>query len=375
MAQNKNQHYVPKFYFRLFSQNGKTICLFNIPKELFIESASIAGQCSKNYFYNKNIEVEKAFAQLEGLIRTKLNLILENKRLDCLSKEEIEHLKAHILFQYGRTKFARDRENELANYLFDLLKPKMYSDAKEKGKDILWESIENAKIILNSSHALLISMMSGILLNDLNIALLENESKIDFIFSDNPVVFFNSFFNETRPQGTIGIASTGLQIFYPINSKYMLFLYDPDYYAVSSCKIRISKNKDIQRLNGLQILNCDENIYFQNFNMKEKISERYNQIKSKKPNKKNEYEIMGSRIAEDGTYRELLRTSAPKIRYNLHKLSFFQHKATDKPFGVRNPLLVSLNNKIIDAVLDGKIRSMSDLELFLKDNWKLTQVP
>ena len=59
MAQNKNQHYIPKFYFKQFSQNGKTICVFNISKELSIENAPITGQCSKDYFYSKNIEVEK----------------------------------------------------------------------------------------------------------------------------------------------------------------------------------------------------------------------------------------------------------------------------------------------------------------------------
>ena len=110
-----------------------------------------------------------------------------------MSKDEIEHLKSHILFQHGRTKFAYDRENDMANYMFDLLKPKMYADAKEAGEDISWESIRDTKIVLNSSHSLLVSMVSGPLLNDLNMVLLENESKIDFIFSDNPVVFFNSF--------------------------------------------------------------------------------------------------------------------------------------------------------------------------------------
>ena len=141
----------------------------------------------------------------------------------------------------------------------------------------------------------------------------------------------------------------------------MLFLYDPIFYDVPNPKIRITKNKDIQRLNGLQVLNCDKNIYFQNFNMKDKIIERYGQIKTKIPNKKNEYEIMGSRIAEDGTNRELLRTSAPKIHYNLHKLSFLKHRITDMPYGVRNPRLVDLNNKLIDAISNGTIKSMGDL--------------
>jgi len=365
MVKNKNQHYVPASYFRLFSINKKTICTFNIPNNSFIEHATIKGQCSKDYFYSKNTKIEETFSWLEGLANQKIRLIIQNKSLNFLSNEEIEHLKSHILFQHGRTKHAKDKENDMANYILDLFKPKIYSDAKEAGKDISWKSIKNTKIKLNSSYTLFTSMMSGILLSDLNVCLLKNHSKIDFIFSDNPVVFFNSFFNKKYPYSTTGIASTGLQIFYPINSKFMLFLYDPNYYDIKG-SFKISKTKDIQRLNGLQILNCDTNIYFEKFTMKDKIFEKYNQLKSNIPKEKNEYGIMGSRIAEDGTYRELLRTSSPKINYNLEKLSFLKHKKNDAPYRVRNQKLVDINSKVLDAVHDKKITSMTDLSKFLK---------
>jgi len=367
MPQYKNQHYVPKFYFRLFSKNQNTICTFNISNERFIEHATIRGQCSKNYFYSKNTEIESTFSHLEGLSNAKLRKIIEVKNLDCLTEEEKEHLKSHILFQHGRTKHAHDRENDMANYFFNFLKPAMYEKAKEDGEDIPWKDIEETRIVMNSHQTLLMSMMSGILWFDLKIVLLENQSKIDFIFSDNPVVMFNSYFNDIHPLGTTGIASTGLQVFYPINSKLMLFLFDSNFYNVKSLsKVRINKNKDVQRLNGLQILNGDKNIYFENFNSKEKVEEIYKRLKDKKPANINEYEIMGSRVAEDGTYRELLRTSAPKISYNIEKLSFLSHKKLNVPFGIRNPTMVSIHRKITDAVFKGKIKSMDDLDNFIK---------
>lgn len=366
MARNKNQHYVPKFYFKLFSKNKRTICLFNLSNEKFVKHATIKDQCSKDYFYSKNTKVENTFSWLEGLVSEKLKKIIENKNISCLSDTDKEHLKSHILFQHGRTKSAYDRENDMANYMFDLLKPKMYEDAKQDGEDISWESIKDTKVVLNSSTTLLTSMMSGIVLSDLNMVLLENKSKTNFAFSDNPVVFFNSYFNDKYKGGTTGFASTGLQVFYPINSKFMLFLFDSNFYDLANEDvIRLNKTKDILRLNGLQILNCDSNIYFEDENSKDKIIERYSQLKSKIPQKKNEYEIMGSRIAEDGTHRELLRTSAPKIHYNIEKLSFLKHKNVNLPYGVRNPQIVEINRKIVDAVIEGKIKSMDDLTAFL----------
>ena len=62
------------------------------------------------------------------------------------------------------------------------------------------------------------------------------------------------------------------------------------------------------------MIHCENNLYFENYTIGSKILERFIQLKSKRPINKNEFEIMGNRIAEDGTYRELLRTSPPKIR-------------------------------------------------------------
>lgn len=68
MPHNKNQHFIPKCYFKLFSKNEKTICVFNLKNKRFIEFATIKGQCSKNCFYGKNIDLEKSLSHLEGLI-------------------------------------------------------------------------------------------------------------------------------------------------------------------------------------------------------------------------------------------------------------------------------------------------------------------
>ncbi len=369
MAQNKNQHYVPKFYFKLFSKNQKTICLFNIPNEKFIEHAPIVGQCSKDYFYSKNIKTEKVFSKLEGQTKERLKRIIDNQNLTCLFDKEKEYLKSDILFQRGRTKFAFDKENDMANYMFDILKPKIYEYAKESGENISWESIKKTKIASSPRYSLLIDMMSGILLYDLKMVLLENKSKTDFIFSDNPVVFFNSFFNRKHPYGTTGLASTGLQIFYPVNSELMLFLFDPIFYdTYDSDIIKVDKNKDVQRLNGLQIINCDNNIYFGDKIQKDKIIERYSQLKFKKPKNKNEYEIILGRVVEYGTYNEIIRTSSPKIHYNIEKLSFLRHKNTVLGYGVRNPQIVEIHKKLLNLLFDGKVKSMDDLNKFLKEN-------
>lgn len=368
MPQDKNQHFVPQFYFRKFSKDGKTICLFNFKNKLFIPNATIKGQCSRSYFYSKNPEIEKGFSLLEGLGNKLISKIIKNQNLSCLNEEEKQNLKAHLLFLHGRTEYARESEEETANALFDMIKPNFLAYAKKEGLEITPEDLSKMRIKSNSKYSLFISMMSGALLFDLDMVLLENQTQKGFIFSDNPVVFFNSFFNNKIPTGTQGFSSTGLQIYFPLNSKLALFIFDPNFYEFPNKEIiKIKNEADIQRLNGLQILHCNENIYFENIKMQKHILLRYNQIKSKRPNQKTENEIVTSRIAEDGTYRELWRTSSAKIKYDLEKLSFLTHKKNDTPYGIRNPQLSEINQKLMDAVEKREVKSQGDLKKFFDD--------
>jgi len=365
MVHGKNQHFVPQFYFKKFSKDGRTICLFNLKNKKFIPNATIKGQCSKSYFYSKNTQIETEFSRLEGLGNKLISEVIKNKNLSCLNEEEKQNLKSHLLFPHGRTEYARQSEEETANALFDLLKPNFLKYAKEKGLNMTQEEVDKIKIKSNSKTSLFVSMMSGILLTDLDMVLLENKTQTDFIFSDNPVVFFNSFFNDI-PQGTQGISSTGLQIYFPLNSKLALLIFDPCFYDMGKREVlQIRKDHDIQRLNGLQILYCNENLYFENIKMQKSILLRHNQLKSKRPSQKTDNRVVANRIAEDGTRRELWRTTQTKIKYDLEKLSFLTHKNNNSPYGLRNPKLVEIHNKIMKAVEKKEIKSHEDLMKFL----------
>ena len=122
MVQGKNQHYVSQFYFRQFSSDGKSVYMYNLKRNL-CRSVKFKDQCSKNYFYSKNPKIEETFSHLEGLSAASLQKIIKSKSLFNLSSDELNHLKSHILFQDGRTKTSGDVATEMANCLFNVLKP------------------------------------------------------------------------------------------------------------------------------------------------------------------------------------------------------------------------------------------------------------
>lgn len=67
MATNKNQHFVPRCYLKAFTQGGENaaINLLNLDRERCIPGAPVKSQCSGDYFYGQDIQLEKAIQSVE----------------------------------------------------------------------------------------------------------------------------------------------------------------------------------------------------------------------------------------------------------------------------------------------------------------------
>lgn len=93
---------------------------------------------------------------------------------------------------------------------------------------------------------------------DLKIKILVSNE--EFITSDNPVVLYNKF-NERRNTLYVGsgLASIGLQIFFPISPHVVIMLYDHKIYSIQN---NICNHDDVRRINGLQCINAHRNLYF-----------------------------------------------------------------------------------------------------------------
>jgi len=51
----KNQHYVPQFYLRSFSNDSRSIGLWFASQDRIIMNASISNMASKSYLYGKDL--------------------------------------------------------------------------------------------------------------------------------------------------------------------------------------------------------------------------------------------------------------------------------------------------------------------------------
>ena len=264
MSKRKNQHFVPQFYLRNFSNNGdgKTINLFNPTKELFVCGVPIKNQSSKNFFYGKDGRVEEGLSQIENILAPKIAEITKTNNLPRkFSDEHIAILIFMILNDLRNPTHIEQIKaySKLANREFGLENP----------QDVLPETTHEAAVELAFSNydQVLRTCM------DLDFKLLINNTSSSLLTCDFPSIKYNQFLEKKTMYGSItGYATVGLQILLPINSEKCLLFFDPAIYKVGNKKdlsIQLT-NEDVDQINTLQILNCWQNTYFN-----EKVEESY----------------------------------------------------------------------------------------------------
>ena len=81
MSQQKKQHYVPVFYLKNFSSDGKRINLWNIRSKKKRLSGGLKAQCQKNFFYGDDRILEKMLGDIESRTSNVLKDVAENSKL------------------------------------------------------------------------------------------------------------------------------------------------------------------------------------------------------------------------------------------------------------------------------------------------------
>lgn len=265
MIKRKNHHYIPRFYLKRFSDTleQKTVSLYNYVNGKHVSAAPIKSQCCEDYLYGKDDEVEDALAQLEAVVSKLFDIWIEKKELAIPPTPSgdgaITILKQFILYQLFRTPYAGEKMMSGLNDAFKKVLPIMEPEMVERinGGELVYEN----PTLVALGHAI----DKEPLLNYLDFKFIVNLSKQLFITSDSPVICYNQYAESLGNYiGATAIASTGLQIFYPIHPRLMICFYDPQIYECGKTKhcIGTKKVQDIDNLNGMQYINSRSQLFF-----------------------------------------------------------------------------------------------------------------
>lgn len=227
MANRKNQHFVPKVHLRKFAVDvrKKQINIWLIKKDRVVKGASISGQCSKDYFYGSDLEIENFFNSPEGIFGQVVDRLIETQNP---TKDDLQSLLFLWLLQYIRSERAITEQLLVMNAV------------REKAAlgEINVNNLE--KIIgepMSASDAMASSLKSAIdyfeIIMDLRPVLLINRTKRKFVMSDNPAVYSNKFIIKRYPDClNWGIGSAGFYLYMPLSPGLGFLAYDRNTYEL-----------------------------------------------------------------------------------------------------------------------------------------------
>jgi hypothetical protein len=240
------------------------------------DEASIGAQCQEDYFYGKDGILEKSFADEENTI-SKLLRDTGQPLLENISKDDLEKIITFVHYQKYRTAAASDYVNSVADMFFKQLMttnlPMQIGD-----QTITEASLRLFKLKMNNPQLQALQMASCFipLTFDLDIKFLIWDKQPRFIFSDNPVTFYNQYI-EHHPhlkqyQGITGLGVKGVQIFLPISPNMCIALYDPSTYCygIAGSRTCLVSEKDVMSINKLLAIYARECVYYD-----EECTEKY----------------------------------------------------------------------------------------------------
>jgi hypothetical protein len=259
MPQNKKHHYVPKFYLKRFSTDERRINLYNLRSGRTVIGGKLKGQCARDYFYGTELNVERALGVAEGEAAEVFRLVDKYQAPPPYGSPWHMTLVVHILMQSARTKYAADAVNEVMD--------KMAKQILKGSKKLEGIDLSKFKVSMKepARYSLGVSAETYPIALDLRCKLLCNQTDEEFVTSDNPVVLYNQFFSFRNFGSNCGTASKGLQIFFPLDAKKQIVLYDDAVYRFGGERhtyIDITAKHDVYELNTLQMCSASENIYF-----------------------------------------------------------------------------------------------------------------
>lgn len=269
MTIQKNQHYVPQFYLRRFSPDGKTIGSYIIEQERKIDIAPIKHQASQDYFYTKETEqknnVENSLGKLEAMTQK----VMEKVDADpCKALDKIDESTLYVftILQLGRTvAHAHTIQNSADTVLRQLMKEEFLhkqSDNKKMSEDERDMYCLRFPNLGGFSLGIQAQMIPTCV--DLEQKLLINNTGHAFVTSDNPVVLYNMFF-ERMGIDESGMGSRGAFIFMPLSPGLAIVLYDGKVYKIGNKRQRyaeITDKRDVWELNKLTAVNAFQTVFY-----------------------------------------------------------------------------------------------------------------
>jgi hypothetical protein len=361
MPEYKNQHYVPQFLLRGWSDEDDKVHIYHIQNREEYPKTSISEVCSDSYFYG-DPEVEKSLGPLESRHAEIINKIRDGKSIGPLTDNDIRFFAVFVLFQRNRTKQAKEHVVEnVDNMAKEVIRTKIEAgeiENKEFGDQTVLEHLDDITIQEENPLARPILMaLTGIdQIIDLDIAIIQNKTENGFVISDHPVVHDNRRFKDEYDRFLVGIQSRGLQMFVPLSEEVQVMVYDPaayfvDYTDESARRVETNSKAVIDGLNDLQLINASQTIYYSNSGRETEFNSANSRLSDYIDADEVAFEHLGPDEHPFDTDNEIIESG--RLAYDYSPILPFVKQRLEVEFDVmRNRQVAKQHREFMDEILE-----------------------
>lgn len=278
MNKVKTQHYVPRFYLKNFRNSDNKIFVYDKATDKVFQTA-VKNIACENYFYDSDRLktefqdeqlLEKFYSSFESEFAPfYIDYItkVESKEKDKITGDDKKAFADFFVLQIDRTKEHR----EMSRQSYSLMKEKLIEKGFTKQQLIDFgfgsenpdpKDLHIESIILGDEMR---DSLREILENHIWI-LIENNTNQPFFTSDNPIAKIANIKNEHISYD--GYASEGVEIIFPLNSKYLLVLFEREYFKylekIENSKLTITDIENVNFYNSLEIIRSYRQVFSNN---------------------------------------------------------------------------------------------------------------
>lgn len=272
----KNQHYIPQFYLRNFSDiNQKAIGAFRFEEQRFIQNASIKEVAFRHHLYDKDDSVENFLADEERTWKAVLDIFLGRNVTQAtltMLQEKGEDFVLDLFRFFSITEARTTQLGDATSYIINSIEKQF---GKEMPPPIYDEYFGNLEEV--TKHPNIVPLMVAFdnipFFAGLDLLVILNCTRRSFITSDVPVLNINPYYEKRRYMRNFGLVAMGLQKLLPISGQVCLCLYDRNVYR-RKCKDAsyiLRSDLIVDQINKLIVENAYEQIFFQNNESEEYI--------------------------------------------------------------------------------------------------------
>lgn len=274
MADNKNQHFVPRCHLRPFSLNeeGRAINLYNLERDRAIPRVAVKHQCSGDYFYGDDKRLDDAIRTVEGEYASVIRGLLGDD--PAITPKDDIVLRRFMYLQNLRTEAVSRKAAEMVLSMHEVPGANI---EKPDFREEMREAVISAMVTYAKTMAIV---------DDLKLRIVRNRTDLDFVTSDDPAVLTNRLHlqNPRWRLNGFGVKSAGVVFIMPLSPRLCCILYDGDIYSIPHRNgwVVTNRDADVAALNDHQFLASYANIYFRDWDRRNLVEEAANDARARR---------------------------------------------------------------------------------------------